>query len=177
MPKTTDDRPADIGPHAGAGSEQLARQQAIKRIRARRRFKISTASAGVGVTLLVPIWAATEYRNAGGWPARGFSQRSGTPGVRYIWIIYPFLAYALITAGHGWLVYGRKPGFREQDQTRDRATGPGAAQTPGERPLPPAGVCFPVTCLSALARHDAGPGPAQRTQRLLRIPAGRPVRG
>jgi hypothetical protein len=26
-----------------------------------------------------------------------------------IWIIYPFLAYALITAGHGWLVYGRKP--------------------------------------------------------------------
>ena len=109
MPKTTDDRPADIGPHAGAGSEQLARQQAIKRIRARRRFKISTASAGLGVTLLVPIWAATEYRNAGGWPARGFSQCSGTPGVWNIWIIYPFLAYALMTAGHGWFVYGRKP--------------------------------------------------------------------
>ena len=26
-----------------------------------------------------------------------------------IWIIYPFLAYALMTAGHGWFVYGRKP--------------------------------------------------------------------
>jgi hypothetical protein len=26
-----------------------------------------------------------------------------------IWIIYPFLAYALMTAGHGWLVYGRQP--------------------------------------------------------------------
>ena len=26
-----------------------------------------------------------------------------------IWIIYPLLAYALITAGHGWFVYGRKP--------------------------------------------------------------------
>ena len=80
MPKTTDDRPADIGPHAGAGSEQLARQQAIKRIRARRRFKISTASAGLGVTLLVPIWAATEYRNAGGWPAADSASARERPG-------------------------------------------------------------------------------------------------
>jgi signal transduction histidine kinase len=66
MPKITDDRSADIDTEAPADSEQLARQQAIQQIRARRRFKISTASAAVGVTLLVPIWAATEYRNAGG---------------------------------------------------------------------------------------------------------------
>ena len=79
MPKITDDRPADIDSDAPANSEQLARQQAIQQIRARRRFKVSTASAAVGVTLLVPIWAATEYRNAGGWPTRGFSQRSGIP--------------------------------------------------------------------------------------------------
>jgi len=109
MPKITDDRPADIDSDAPANSEQLARQQAIQQIRAGRRFKVSTASAAVGVTLLVPIWAATEYRNAGGWPTRGFSQRSGIPRVWNIWIIYPFLAYALITAGHGWFVYGRKP--------------------------------------------------------------------
>jgi hypothetical protein len=80
MPSVVDDSPADIGPDAPAGSEQLARQQAAKQAKARRLFKISTASAGVGVTLLVPIWAATEYRNAGGWPTRGFSQRSGTQG-------------------------------------------------------------------------------------------------
>lgn len=61
------------------------------------------------MTLLVPIWAATEYRNTGGWPTRGFSQRSGAPGGWNMWIIYPFLAFALITAGHGWLVYGRTP--------------------------------------------------------------------
>jgi len=109
MPKIIDDRSADIGPNAPADSAQLARQQAIKQIKARRRFKISTAAGAVGVTLLVPIWAATEYRNAGGWPARGFSQSSGIPRVWNIWIIYPFLAYALITAGHGWFVYGRKP--------------------------------------------------------------------
>lgn len=98
MPSVVDDSPADIGPDAPADSQQLARQQAAKQAKARRLFKISTTSAGVGVTLLVPIWAATEYRNAGGWPARGFSQRSGTQGVWNTWIIYPFLAYALITA-------------------------------------------------------------------------------
>ena len=84
MPKIVDDRSADIGPDAPADSEQLARQQAIKQIKARRSFKISTAAAAVGVTLLVPIWATTEYRNAGGWPTRGFSQssamRCGTSG-------------------------------------------------------------------------------------------------
>ena len=105
MPKISDDRPADVDSDAFDDSEQLARKQA----KARRLFKISTASAAVGVTLLVPIWAATEYRNAGGWPTRGFSQTSGVPRVWNMWIIYPFLAYALITAGHGWFVYGRKP--------------------------------------------------------------------
>ena len=59
--------------------------------------------------LLVPIWGTTEYRNAGGWPTRGFSQSSGIPRVWNIWIIHLFLAYTLITAGHGWFVYGRKP--------------------------------------------------------------------
>ena len=77
MPKMTDDRPAHLDSDAPADSEQRARQQAIQQIKARRRFKISTASAAVGVTLLVPIWATTEYRDAGGWPTRGLSQRSG----------------------------------------------------------------------------------------------------
>ena len=36
-------------------------------------------------------------------------QRSGIPRMWNIWIIYPFVAYGLITAGHGWFVYGRKP--------------------------------------------------------------------
>ena len=109
MPKISDGRLADIDSDTPDDSEQLARQQAVKQAKARRLFTISTASAAVGVTLLVPIWAATEYRNAGGWPTGGFSQRSGIPGVWNMWIIYPFLAYALMTAGHGWFVYGRKP--------------------------------------------------------------------
>ena len=39
MPKIIDDRSADIGREAPADSEQLARQQAIKPIKARRRFR------------------------------------------------------------------------------------------------------------------------------------------
>lgn len=66
MPELIDDRPAPILA-ALDDSAQLARQQAIEQIEARRRrFKISTAASAVGLTLLVPIWAATEYHNAGG---------------------------------------------------------------------------------------------------------------
>jgi len=82
MPKITDDRPAHIDSDAPADNGQLARQQAIQQIRARRRFKISTASAAVGVTLPVPIWAATEYRNAGGWPPWPLSPRPELSPVR-----------------------------------------------------------------------------------------------
>ena len=109
MPKISNDRPADIGSDAMDDGEQFARQEAVKQARARRLFKISTASAAVGVTLLVPIWAVTEYRNAGGWPTRGFSQSSGVHKVWNIWIIYPVISWVVLTAAHGWLVYGRKP--------------------------------------------------------------------
>jgi len=101
---------SDIDSNAPADSEQLARQQAIRQIEARRRrFKISAAASALGVTLLVPIWAGTEYRNAGGWPTRGFSQSSGVHKVWNIWIIYPVISWVVLTAAHGWLVYGRKP--------------------------------------------------------------------
>lgn len=68
MPKISDDRPADIGCGALGGSEQLARQQGVNQAKARRLFKISIASAAVGVTVLVPFWAATEYRGTTGRP-------------------------------------------------------------------------------------------------------------
>ena len=134
----------------------------IRQIRARRRFKISTASAGVGVTLLVPIWAAIEYRNAGGWPARGFSQRTGTPGVWNIWIIYPFLAYALMTAGHGWFVYGRKPvsgnkikrEIERQARAQRRPLASGHSRPPGCASQLPVFRLWPGMT-PALARHSA----------------------
>ena len=45
--------------------------------------------------LVVFIWATSEYHNAGGWPANGFGQSSGTPNVWNYWIIYPLIAWAL----------------------------------------------------------------------------------
>jgi 2TM domain-containing protein len=103
------DRPTDIDTSTPAGSEEHARQQAIKQIERRRRFKVSTAVAAVGMALLVVIWAMSEYHNAGGWPTHGFSQSSGIHDVWNFWIVYPLGAWVFITAAAGWSVYLRKP--------------------------------------------------------------------
>ena len=112
-----DDMPAEVGLAAADDSEHIARQQAIKRAEAKRLFKISTAASAAGVALLVPIWAATEYKHAGGWPTEGFSQRSGTPRVWNVWIIYPVIAWVSLTAARGWAVYG-PAGEIERDTER-----------------------------------------------------------
>jgi hypothetical protein len=103
------DMPTDSSSNGPAGSEQLARQQAIKQIERRRRFKISTAVSAVGMLFLVAIWAIAEYHNAGGWPTDGFSQSSGIHDVWNFWIIYPLGAWVFLTAAGGLTVYLRKP--------------------------------------------------------------------
>jgi hypothetical protein len=103
------DAPADSDSKVPADSEQFARQQAIKQIERRRRFWISNAFGAAGMVLLVVIWATTEYHNAGGWPTSGFSQGSGIHDVWNLWIIYPLVAWVLITAAHAWFVFGNKP--------------------------------------------------------------------
>jgi hypothetical protein len=102
-------RLTNIDSNAPADREQLIRQQAIKQIELKRRFRISTAVGAIGMVLLVAIWAMSEYHNAGGWPTQGFSQSSGIHDVWNFWIIYPLLGWALLTAAHGSFVYGRKP--------------------------------------------------------------------
>ena len=109
MSQLSENRHPDIDPNAPAHSEELAREQALKQIERRRRFKISTVIAAIGMTLLVVIWALTEYHNAGGWPTQGFSQSSGIPNVWNFWIIYPVGAWLFLTAARAWLVYGNKP--------------------------------------------------------------------
>jgi H+/Cl- antiporter ClcA len=90
-------------------TEQLARQQAIRQIERRRRFWISTVVGTLAMVLIVVVWATTEYHNAGGWPTSGFSQSSGIPNEWNYWIIYPAIAWVLLTAGNAWWAYGRKP--------------------------------------------------------------------
>jgi hypothetical protein len=103
------DAPADRDTLVPANGGQLARQQAIKQIERRRRFKISTAVSAVGMLFLVAIWAIAEYHNAGGWPTDGFSQSSGIHDVWNFWIIYPLGAWVFLTAAGGLTVYLRKP--------------------------------------------------------------------
>ena len=109
MPNIIHDTPADTGPDALASNEQLARQQAIKQIERRRRFRISAAWSAIGMIILVTVWAISEYHDAGGWPTQGFSQSSGIHDVWNFWIIYPLGAWLLLLAAHGWFVYGNKP--------------------------------------------------------------------
>ncbi len=103
------DAPAARDSNAGADREQLARHQAIKQIERRRHFRIGAAASGIGMTILVVIWALSEHHNAGGWPTHGFSQSSGIHDVWNFWIIYPLGAWLLILAAHSWFVYGNKP--------------------------------------------------------------------
>jgi len=95
--------------NAPAGSEELARQQAIRQVERRRRFWIGTIVGTVALVIVVVVWAFSEYHNAGGWPTSGFSQSSGIPNVWNYWIIYPAIAWVLLMAGNAWWVYGHKP--------------------------------------------------------------------
>jgi hypothetical protein len=102
-------RVTDVDSDAPADEEPPGRQEAIKQIERKRRFVVQTAVSGVGLVLLMVIWAITEFHNAGGWPSHGFSESSGIPGVWNSWIIYPIIAWVFFTAAHGWNVYLRKP--------------------------------------------------------------------
>lgn len=89
-------------------AEQLAREQAIKQIERKRRFWTGAAWSGIGMLILVIIWAMAEYHNAGGWPAQGFSQSSGIHDVWNYWIAYPLGAWVLLLVAGAWGVYRPK---------------------------------------------------------------------
>ena len=99
---------SDLSKPPGDGEER-ARQQAIKQIERRRKFRVRAVGSAIGMIILVAIWAATEYHNAGGWPTQGFSQSSGIHDVWNFWIVYPVGAWLLILGIDAWSIYGRKP--------------------------------------------------------------------
>ncbi len=103
------DTAGESGADVPATGEQIARQEAIQQIERRRRFWFRATAGTVGMILLAAIWAIAEYNNAGGWPTSGFSQSSGIPNVWNYWIIYPAIAWVLLTAADAWWVFGRRP--------------------------------------------------------------------
>ena len=78
------------------------------------------------MALLVLIWAVSEYHNAGGWPALGFSRSSGLHDVWNLWIVYPLGAWLVLLATGAWDVYLRHPITEEQIQREiERQAGTG----------------------------------------------------
>jgi len=130
MPDIIHDAARDTGPDAPAGGDAVARQQAIRQLERKRRFRVSAAWAAVVIVILVAIWAMSEYHNAGGWPTQGFSQSSGIHDVWNFWIVYPVGAIVLLLMAHGWYVYGNKPiseGEIQREMERQAGSGPGEA--------------------------------------------------
>jgi len=111
LPDISRDRPDDSDMHVPVGSEQLAREQAIKQIGRRRRFWF-WAVLGTLVMIIVTVsWAISQYHTAGGWPTHGFTQSSWppVPNVWNGWIIWPAMVWVLATGGYAWFVFGHKP--------------------------------------------------------------------
>ena len=61
-----------------ARADDLARQEAIKRIEHKRRYWIGTAVSTDDMLLLAAIWAIIEYHNAGGWPTQESARVQGS---------------------------------------------------------------------------------------------------
>ncbi len=101
--------PSDTKKDFDSDSDELLRRQAIRRIRQRRRFHVEFIVSGIAMVLLVVVWGASEYHNAGGWPTEGFSQSSGIHDIWNLWIVYPLTAWVLIMGGRAWTVYRHRP--------------------------------------------------------------------
>lgn len=112
--------PQDLLPQTDPAPEgsDTARQQAIKAIERRRRFRIELLASAVGMGVVVLVWALTEYHNAGGWPTHGFSQSSGIHDVWNDWIVYPAVAWVLLVGVRAATLFGHRP-ITEQDIARE----------------------------------------------------------
>jgi len=77
MPRA-DERPTKVDSSPVGDPKGLARRQAIKQIERRRHFRVEIVAGAIGMTMLIAIWATSEYHNAGGWPTHGFSQSSSS---------------------------------------------------------------------------------------------------
>jgi protein-S-isoprenylcysteine O-methyltransferase Ste14 len=122
--QTTGENHADIGPLLPTDDERQVRQLAVRQLERKRRFRMHAVSYAVVSILLMIIWAISEYNNAGGWPANGFSQSSSIPHVWNIWIIYPLLGLGVVAAIDAWNTFGKKA-ISESEIRRemDRLTG------------------------------------------------------
>jgi hypothetical protein len=72
------------------------RAWARKRAELRRTLKLRAAAFGLGMLMLTPVWAMSEYLSAGGWPRH--LSGNDYPGDWSPWIIWVALAWGFYVA-------------------------------------------------------------------------------
>lgn len=123
-PTPTTNGSAPSQPSAPETSDELVRERAIKQIQRRRRFYFDLLVSTIVMAFVAVIWAITEYNNAGGWPANGFSQSSSIHDTWNIWIVYPFMGWILFLAVRTWAYYrGTSISESEIQREIERQTG------------------------------------------------------
>jgi hypothetical protein len=113
---TTNDRvETAVTPTAPTKDEEL-RRVAHKQLENVRKFKLYLSAYVLGMLVLTPVWALTEYLNADGWPER-FSEQSN-PGDWNPWILWIALGGLLLVGIAALRAYFTKP-ITEADIDRE----------------------------------------------------------
>jgi hypothetical protein len=113
---TTNDRvETAVTPAAPTKDEEL-RRAARKQLENVRKFKLYLSAYVLGMLVLTPVWALTEYLNADGWPER-FSEQSN-PGDWNPWILWVALGGLLLVGIAALRAYFTKP-ITEADVDRE----------------------------------------------------------
>lgn len=125
MSKPVEDAGTGVAPGTQGNGDQLLRQEAIRQLELRRRFRMDFAVSTMVLLLVTAVWAITEFNNAGGWPTEGFSESSSIPHVWNMWILYPLVGWAFYVGVRAWKTYLQKP-ISEGDIKREieRQVGP-----------------------------------------------------
>ena len=102
-------------PAAPPHDEEL-RRVAHRHLENVRKFKLYLSMYVLGMLVLTPVWALTEYLNADGWPER-FSEQSN-PGDWNPWIFWVALAGLLLVGIAALRAYFTQP-ITEADVDRE----------------------------------------------------------
>jgi hypothetical protein len=86
--------PETLPPPAPVSEDDAFRALAVKHLEDVRRFKVRTLEFLLVLLFLTPVWIATEYANADGWPERLSSQSN--PGDWDPWIFWVALIGGVI---------------------------------------------------------------------------------
>ena len=104
---TTNERvELEAAPVAPTRDDEL-RRIAYRHLEHVRKFKLYASAWVLGMLVLTPVWAVTEYMNADGWPERLSDQSN--PGDWNPWILWVGLVGLLVVGLAGLRAYFTTP--------------------------------------------------------------------